>query len=73
MNFKKEYIQNYSVVSDFLQSQGLNSPWNSLGQNTGVSSLSLLQEIFSTQGVNPGLLHFRQILYQLSHEGSPIH
>ena len=71
MNFKKEYIQNYSVVSDFLQSQGLNSPWNSLGQNTGVSSLSLLQGIFPTQGSNPGLLHCRQILYQLSHKGSP--
>ena len=33
-------------------------------------SLSLLQGIFSTQGSNPGLLHCRQILYQLSHKGS---
>ena len=49
MNFKKEYIQNHSVVSDSLQFQGLKSPWNSLGQNTGVSSLSLLQEFFPTQ------------------------
>ena len=32
---------------------------------------SLLQEIFPTQGWNPGLLHCRQILYQLSHQGSP--
>ena len=32
---------------------------------------SLLQGIFPTQGLNPGLLHFRQILYQLSHQGSP--
>ena len=32
-------------------------PWNSLGQNTGVGSLSLLQGIFPTQGSNPGLLH----------------
>ena len=47
------------------------SPWNSLGQNTGVGSLSLLQGIFPTQGLNPGLLHCRQILYQLSHKGSP--
>ena len=47
------------------------SPWNSPGQNTGVDSLSLLQEIFPTQGSNPGLLHCRRILYQLSHEGSP--
>ena len=40
-------------------------PWNSPGQNTGVSSLSLLQGIFPTQGLNPGLPHCRQILYQL--------
>ena len=54
-----------------LRTQGLYSPWNSLGQNTGVGSLSLLQGIFPTQGSNPGLLHCRQILYQLSHKGSP--
>ena len=44
------------------------SPWKSKGQNTGVGSLSLLQGIFPTQGSDPGLLHCRQILYQLSHE-----
>ena len=49
----------------------LYSPWNSPGQNTGVGSLSLLQEIFPSQGSNPGLLHCRWILYQLSHKGSP--
>ena len=38
-------------------------------QNTEVGSLSLLQGIFPTQGSNPGLLHCRQILYQLSHKG----
>ena len=32
---------------------------------------SLLQGIFPTQGLNPGLLHWRQILYHLSHQGSP--
>ena len=32
---------------------------------------SLLQGIFPTQGLNPGLLHCRQIVYHLSHEGSP--
>ena len=58
-------------MSDPLQSCGLYSPWNSLGQNTGVGSLSLLQGIFPTQGSNPGLPHCRQILYQLSHKGSP--
>ena len=46
-------------------------PMDSPGQNTGVGSLSLLQGIFPTQGSNPGLLHCRQILYQLSHKGSP--
>jgi len=36
-----------------------------------VDSHSLLQGIFPTQGSNPGLLHCRWILYQLSHQGSP--
>ena len=31
----------------------------------------LSRGIFPTQGSNPGLLHCRQILYQLSHKGSP--
>ena len=60
-----------SVMSDSLRPRGLYGPWNSPGQNTGVGSLSLLQGIFSTQGSNPGLPHCRQILYQLSHKGSP--
>jgi len=34
-------------------------------------SQSLLQVIFPTQGLNPGLPHCRQILYLLSHKGSP--
>ena len=34
-------------------------------------SLSLLQEIFPTQGLNPGLPHCRRILYRLSHQGKP--
>ena len=45
------------------------SPWNSPGQDTGVGSLSLLQGIFLTQGLNPGLPPCRGILYQLSHKG----
>ena len=60
-----------SVMSNSLQPHGLYSPWNSLVQNTGVGSLSLLQRIFPTQRTNPGLLHCRWILYQLSHKGSP--
>ena len=53
--------ESLSVMSDFL---------NSPGQNTGVGSLSLLQGIFPTQGINPGLSYCGQILYQLSHKGS---
>ena len=60
-----------SVMSDSLRPHGLYSPWNCPGQNTGVGSLSLLQGIFPTQGLNPGLSHYKQILYQLSHKGSP--
>ena len=39
--------------------------------NTGVGILSLLQGIFPTQELNQGLLHCRQILYQLNYQGSP--
>ena len=60
-----------SVVSHCLRPHGLYRPWNSPGQNTEVGSCSLLQGIFPTQGSNPGLLHWRWILYQLSHKGSP--
>ena len=58
-------------MSNSLGPHGLYSPWNSPGQNTGVSSRSLLQGIFPTQKSNPGLPHWRQILYQLNHQGSP--
>ena len=102
----KSGSQSRSVMSNSLWSHGLYSPWNSPGQNSRVGSLSLLQRIFPTQGLNPGLetlqvdslpaeppgkpkktgvgslsllqgifqtqasnqglLHYRQILYQLS-------
>jgi len=58
-------------MSDSLQPHGLYSPWNSLGQNTGVGSLSFLQGFFPTQGLNLDLWHSRQVLYQLSHKGNP--
>ena len=61
----------FSVMSNSLRPHGLYSPQNSPDQNTGVGSLSLLQGIFPTQGSNPGLPYCRQILYQLSHQGSP--
>ena len=40
-------------------------------KRTGEGSLSLSQGIFPTQGLNPGLRHCGQILYQLSHKESP--
>ena len=46
-------------------------PWGFPGKNIGVGCHALLQGIFSTQGLNPGLLHCRQILYPLSHLGIP--
>ena len=49
----------------------MDCPWNFLGQDTGVGSLSFRQGIFPTQGSNPGLPRCGQILYQLSHKGSP--
>ena len=68
---QKVKSESCSVVSDFLRPHGLQSPWNSPGQNTGVGSLSLLQGILPTQGSNPGLPHCRQILYQLTYGGRP--
>ena len=58
-----------------LQPHGLLStrllcPWDFPGKNTGVGYHFLLQEIFPTQELNPGLPHCRQMLYRLSHQGS---
>ena len=41
-------------------------------RDAGVGNLSLLQGVFPTQKSNQGLLHCRQILYQLSYQGSPV-
>ena len=46
-------------------------PWNSPDKDTEVGCHSLLQGIFLGQGLNMGLLHCRQFLYHLSHQGSP--
>ena len=45
-------------------------PWDFPRKNTGVGSRSLLQGVFLTQGSTLGLLHSRQVLYRLSHQGS---
>ena len=41
------------------------------GKNTGVGCHALLQGIFQTQELSPGLPHCKWILYHLSHQGSP--
>ena len=51
---------------DFLPAEPEGKP-----KNTGVGSQFLLQQIFLSQELNQGLLRCRQILYQLSYEGSP--
>ena len=53
-----------ALQADSLLSEPLGKP-----KNTGVGSLFLLQGIF--QDLNQGLLHCRQILYQLSYQGRP--
>ena len=59
------------VTSWNIQLARLLCPWNFPGKNTGVGSRSFLQRIFPIQGSNPGLPNCRQILYCLSHLGSP--
>ena len=56
---KRSESESHSVMSNSLRPHRLYNSWNSPGQNTGVDSFSLLQGIFPTQGLNPGLLHCR--------------
>ena len=46
-------------------------PWDFPGKSAGMGCHFLLQGIFPTQGSNPGLPYCRQMLYCLSHPGSP--
>ena len=67
-----------SAVFHSLRSHGLQPisflcPWTSPGKNTGEGCHAILQGIFPTQGSNLYFLHYRQILYRLSHRGSPSH
>ena len=66
----------HSVVSDSLRSHGLSPAralcsWDFPGKSTGVGCHFLLRGTFPTLGLNLGLLHCRQILYHLSHQGRP--
>ena len=65
-----------SLVSDSLRPHELYPtrllcPWDFPGNSTEVDCHFLLQGIFPNQGLNPVLLHCRQTLYHLSHQGSP--
>ena len=65
-----------SVMADSLQPHGLQPtrllcPWDFPGKDTGVGCHFLLQGIFPTQGLNPGLLHYRQILLLTELQGKP--
>ena len=63
----RDWTQASHIAGRFFTSWATGKP-----ENTGVGSLSLLQGIFPTQGLNPGLPHCRRILYQLSHKRSPL-
>ena len=66
---KKEKVTQscLTLQSCGLQPARLLRPWSSPGKSTGMSCHFLLQGVFLTQGLNLGVLHCRQILYQLSH------
>ena len=75
-NQRKKERKVKSVMPDSLPPHGLwptrlLHPWIFQATSTGVGCHFLLQGIFQTQGSNPGLLHCRQTLYHLSHQGSP--
>ena len=65
-----------SIMSDSLRPHEPYPPGSSVdgdspGKNTGVGCHALLQGIFPTQGLNLGLLHYKRILYHLSHGENP--
>ena len=65
--FSEKWKWSHSVVSDPLRPHGLQPtrllpPWDSPGKSIGMGCHFLLQGIFLTQGLNPGLLHSRQTL-----------
>ena len=60
-----------SLRTHGLQPAGLLCPWDSPGKKTEVGCHALLQGIFPTQRLNPGVLHL-MALYCLSHQRSSI-
>ena len=65
------FVTPWTVASVHTESCRLLCPWDFPGKSTGVGCCFLLQEIFPTHGLNPRLLHCRQTLYHLSHQGRP--
>ena len=63
----RDHTQVSTLQADSLPAEPQGKP-----KNTGVGSLTLLQQIFPTQELNWDLLHCRWILYQLSYQGSPV-
>ena len=57
----RDWTQVSCLAGGFFTSWATGKP-----KNTGLGSLSLLQQIFPMQGSNPGLPHCRRIIYQLS-------
>ena len=75
LSVRWKYLLSFShyIVSEYFggfQPSRILSIWDFPGTNTGVCCQFLLQGIFPTQGSKPGLLHCRQILYRVSHQGS---
>ena len=70
MESKSEIAQSCLTLCNPMDTRLLH-PWDFLGKNSGLVCHFLLQGIFLTQRSNPGLLHCRQMLYHLSHQGSP--
>ena len=61
----------YSTLHKHLDYFKFYAVMNFPGNSNGVDCHFLLQGIFPTQGLNPGFPHCRQMLYRLSHQGSP--
>ena len=61
------YNRGIEARTPALQADSLPADPQGKPKNTGMGSLSILQQIFPTQESNQGLLHGRQILYQLSY------
>ena len=69
--FSGKWSESHPVQSDSSQPDGLYSPWNFPGQNTGVGNSFLLQGIFPGDLPNPGIKPVSHILYPLSCQWSP--